>query len=274
MPDLLSSGVTVETDLAFGTGGADSLRCDVYRPPLTTSKASAVLLLRSRGVPRVPDDRDQVGLLLASAGLVCIVPEFRVGFRVSEKGFTPYPGEEWPAPVHDVKTAIRWTRANHDRLGIDAGAIFLFGGSNAGLMALAAAATAGISHLEGNGGNEGVSTSVAGVIAAYAPTVLSTWGIPLIVGKDAPQEIIDEVSPLRYCRPGFPPAMFLHGTDDSVIPPSNSVEMYDALRSHGVPAELHLFAGQSHSFIHQPEFLPVTAALISLFVSRHAGSRR
>jgi len=262
--------IAIEQDVPFGTGGGETLRCDVYRGP-NAAGAAAVLLLRTRAAPHVPGTKNELAMLLASDGMVSIVPEVRVGARVTAKGFEPYAPEVWPAGIHDVKAAVRWTRAHAGELGVDARGIFLLGYSNGGIMALGAAARAGTPALEGDGGNDGVSSDVAGVIAFSTPTTLSTWGIPLIVGKDAPQAVIDEASATRNVHPGFPPTMLLHGTDDPMIPPAKSVEMHEALRAHNVPSELHLFAGQGHDLIGQPAFLPQLAGLISLFVERYRG---
>jgi dipeptidyl aminopeptidase/acylaminoacyl peptidase len=155
-------------------------------------------------------------------------------------------------------------------LGTAADAIALYGGSHAGLAALVAAGSAGMSHLEGDGGNEGVSSEVAAVASFSAPVVLSSWGVPLIVGAGATQERIDEASPLRYAHHGFPATMLVHGTADTTIACSESERMFQALRQFDVPVELHLYAGEQHSFQHQPPHINHTAELISHFATRHA----
>jgi acetyl esterase/lipase len=260
----------VEGGVVFGSGGGEALTCDVYSPREGDAPRAAMLLLRSRGAPASPE-LVVLSHLLTRKGHVCVVPEFRVGFRWTEdQGFKPHPPETWPAPLHDAKAAVRWTSANYERLGIDPERIVLYGASNAGLVALVAAGTADDPRLEGTGGNDGVSSRVAAVIAANSPTRLSQWGIPLIVGAGAPQERVDEASPITHVSGRFPPAMFLHGTDDQVIPPSSSESMFRALREADAKAELHLYAGQGHGFAVQPMFINHTADLLSLFVSRYA----
>jgi len=261
---------SIESGTVFGSGGGVDLTCDIYSPPEGDAPRAAILLLRSRGVVSAPD-LVVFAHLLTRKGHVCIVPEFRVGFRSTEQGLQPFEQEKWPAPLHDVKAATRWTRANSERLGIDPGRIVLYGASNAGMIGLVAAGTADDPHFEGQGGNHGVSSGVAAVIAVNAPVRLSQWGVPLIAGASASQETIDEVAPIRYARAGHPPAMLLHGTDDQMIPAANSEAMFQALREAQVPAELHLYAGQGHGFAAQPQFINHTADLIALFVSRYAG---
>ena len=47
----------------------------------------------------------------------------------------------WPAQIHDTKAAIRWTRANAERIGVDADKIAVAGYSAGGMLALMAAGT-------------------------------------------------------------------------------------------------------------------------------------
>jgi acetyl esterase/lipase len=255
-----------ESDVVFGTGGGQPLKCDVYRPP-SDKPTLAILVLRRRE----PAPLAQVTAhRFAECGHVAIVSEYRIGFNVTDKGFVPFAGEEWPAPLHDAKAAIRWTRANSERLGIDPACICVYGGSNAGLVAGVAAGTADVARLEGDGGNAGVSSAVAAAIMLYTPTTLSTWGVPLIVGANPTPELIAEASPVTHVSPKSPPTLLLHGGDDNIILPSNSVDMHNALRAAGVPSELHLYAGQNHGYEWQPGFFDHTIDLVSLFVSRYA----
>jgi acetyl esterase/lipase len=69
-----------------------------------------------------------------------------------------------------VKAAIRWTRANAAKLGIDADKVAVAGYSAGGLMALAAAGTADRKDLEGNSGTPGVSSKIAGCLSYFAAT--------------------------------------------------------------------------------------------------------
>jgi dipeptidyl aminopeptidase/acylaminoacyl peptidase len=45
-----------------------------------------------------------------------------------------------------------------------------------------------------------------------------------------------------------PPIFLVHGGDDIISPPKNSVLMYLALKRAGIPAELHIYAGTAHDF--------------------------
>jgi acetyl esterase/lipase len=45
-----------------------------------------------------------------------------------------------------------------------------------------------------------------------------------------------------------PPAFLVHAGDDPRVPALESVHLYEALRKHGVPAELHVYERGSHGF--------------------------
>ncbi len=159
--------VEVEPGVVFGTGGGRELKCDIYHPPAAVKNGLGVLLVHGGGW--VQGDRSELrgyGILLGRKGYTCVASEYRL---VTES--------PWPACLHDVKTAIRWMRANAERLGIDPAKIVIEGNSAGAHLVLMAAGTPGVPEFEGEGGNAGVSTSVAAVIAFYPPTGLgsSNW---------------------------------------------------------------------------------------------------
>lgn len=267
-----ADSVDIQRDVVYGTGGGGPLTSEVYAPADRGGARSLILVLKARGTPGPASQ--VIAHLLARKGHVACTPEYRVGFRVGANGFEPYPPEVWPAPIHDIKAAVRWGRTNAATLGTDPDCIVLFGGSNAGMLALAAAGIEDNARLEGDGGNPGVSSRMAAVVAACAPTALSAWGRPLIAGSGASQETVDEISPINYVRASFPPALFMHGLADQIILPSNSEAMFTKLREAGAPTELHLYAGQGHSFESSPQFINHTADMISAFASRYAAPKR
>lgn len=261
MPPADSDRVTIRRDVVFGTGGGRDLCCDVYEPPPAIRNGTGVLLVHGGGWSQ--GDRTQLGgygVLLGRRGFTCVASEYRLT------------GEAlWPAQIEDVKCALRWMRANAAGLGIDPGRIVLEGNSAGGHLALVAAGTPNRPEFEGIGGNEGVDTSVAAVVAFYPPTGLERrgWGgLPSLFGEGAPPDVLRGASPLTYAGPGFPPAMLIHGNDDDVVPPAEATNMYDALVAAGTPAELHLFANQPHGFDADPKLGRLSAELMVSFIER------
>jgi acetyl esterase/lipase len=259
--------VEIDEGVVFGTGGGRDLRCDVYTPPGHAEPVPAVLLVHGGGWRG--GERTQLrgyGILLGRAGYLCVASEYRL------VGESP-----WPAQVHDVKAAVRWMRANATELGIDPTRIALEGNSAGAHLVLFAAGTPNVAAFEGDGGHAGVDSSAAAVVAVYPPTRFhfgprQHGSVPIEALSDTPgAALAEEASPVNLVGPGFPPTMLVHGSGDEVVPVSASFLMYETLRRHAVPTELHVFAEQPHAFDADPRFGRRNADLMTLFLSRYLG---
>jgi len=254
--------VSIEGDVVFGSAGDLELKGDIYHPPAALNKRTAVIHVYGGGFER--GNRMQAGDAahkFAERGY----PSLTVWHRLTHEG-------KWPAPVHDVKTAIRWARANAGRLAIDATKIAVSGYSSGGQVALIVAGSANLSELEGDGGNAGRGTDVAACIAYYVGGPVSR----LSNGEDHPvmppgssDEAYHAADAITYVRPGFPPTALLHSTTDHLAPFELSLGFFHALRDAGAKAELHLFEGLSHIFDRYPEFGSACADLCDLFLDRN-----
>jgi len=251
--------------VAFGTGGGRDLRCDVYMPPQTGTSRPGVLLVHGGGWVR--GDRTQLrgyGILLGRLGYVCVAPEYRLT------------GEsKWPAQIHDVKAALRWMRANAGRLGIDSEKIAVEGNSAGGHLSLMIAGTQNMSEFEGDGGNPGVSTSVAACVAFYPPGRLAELYerradafLPALFATGATPQTHAGASPDRHVSSNFPPTLLISGNKDVVVNYRESLHMYNALLEAGARAELHLYEGAPHAFDALPDFGRQCASIMALFLDR------
>jgi dipeptidyl aminopeptidase/acylaminoacyl peptidase len=45
-----------------------------------------------------------------------------------------------------------------------------------------------------------------------------------------------------------PPTFLVHAMDDKTVPVENSIMMFQALREHNVPSEMHIFPKGGHGF--------------------------
>lgn len=263
--------VTIEDGVTFGTGGGRELKCDVFHPPGEVTAAPAVVLVH--GGSWRNGDRSQLrgyGVLLGREGYVCVAPEYRL------LGESP-----WPAQIHDVKAAIRWVRANAERLRVDPDRIAIEGNSAGGHLGLLAAGTPDRAEFEGEGGNAGVSSRVAAAIGVYPPVLFThdayeEGGLP-ILALSHPQPgsaaLATSASPIHYVDSSFPPTLLIHGTADELVPRSASIKMYERLLEAGVPVELHMYAEQLHAFDAQPQFGRQCAAEMLLFLNRYLRDR-
>ena len=256
--------VDVRTDVVVARGGQRDLCADVYRPE--QANGAGVLMIHGGGwrmgsKQMMPPQAKA----LASRGFTCVAVEYRLT-----------PEAPWPAQIHDVKAAMRWFRANAASLGVNADNIAVLGNSAGGHLALLLAGTVGHAEFEGDGGNAGVDTSVAAVIAVYPPVAFHVGprtsganAATALLGEGADEERARAASPIEYASGDFPPTFFLHGNGDKVVPVSASVNMYNALSRAGARAEMHLYAEQPHAWARWPAWVAPTMAEAALFLERY-----
>jgi acetyl esterase/lipase len=250
-----ASAVRIERDIVFGRGGDTDLRLDVYYPPPGTGNRTAIVQLHGGGFTRGAKENIAANCrAFAERGYVSIASQY----RLVDQG-------TWPRQIEDVKAAIRWTRANAEKLGVDVDKIAVAGYSAGATLALIACGNE--AELEGSGGNPGVSSAVSACIAFYPPE--ATRRGHQLVGADAGDEALRLASPITYARQGAPPTILLHATGDASLPFEGSVNLFNAFRNAGVPVELHLFDGLSHVFDRHPEFAAPAIEVCALFLDRH-----
>jgi len=259
--------IRVEKNRVFGSGGGRDLTCDVYTPEKLGDPAPVVLLLHGGGWRMGNKNMMEApALLLASKGYVCVAGEYRLNTE-----------SRWPAQIEDVKAAIRWIRAHARELGINPEMICLQGHSAGAHLALHAAGTPNMNSFSGNGGNPGVDESVAAVAVFYAPVRFSMPGEKLsgasplraLMGNESGSaKEAKMASPIEYASADFPPTLLLHGTEDKVVPPSSSMQMYEALTAAKARAELHMLSGLPHGFARRGSYLTVYQDEIDFFFQR------
>ena len=250
-----ASAVRVEKDVAFGRGGDVDLRLDIYHPPPGASKRTAIIQLHGGGFARGAKENIASNCRqFAERGYTCLAAEYRLVHQ-----------GRWPCQIEDVKAAIRWTRANVQRLAVEADRIAVAGYSAGATLSLIA--TGNEPSLEGNGGNAGVSSASNCCIAFY-PSAVIPRGHQLMP-EDASDEAYRQASTITYARAGAPPTILLHATGDTTLPFEGSVNLFNAFRNAGVPVELHLFDGLSHVFDRHPEFAAPAIEICDLFLDRH-----
>jgi acetyl esterase/lipase len=256
-----TGNLQVEKDIVFGKGGSLDLTLDVYQPPAgVTPKRMAIIHLFGGGFFVGNKNAGYIindARALGARGYTNISANYRLQTQGS-----------WPAQIHDVKAAIRWTRANAARLGIEANRIAVAGYSAGGMLSLMAAGTNGKPEFEGDGGNAGVSSDVNASIGVYPLASAQTAGGLFPAGQATPENIA-AASPTTYISATFAPTIFIHGTKDGTIPVASSVDFFTRLHGLGVPSTLTLIQGADHAFDNNaPDAVEVMAASIDLFLDR------
>jgi len=250
-----AADITPETDIVFGKGGDTDLLLDIYRPPQGKSKRMGIVHLFGGGF--FTGSRKGVAAssrAFASLGYTSLASTY----RLQTEG-------KWPAQLEDVKAAVRWARANADRIGIDADKIAVAGYSAGGALALLAAGTNGHAEFEGKGGNAGVSSDVQACIGFYP----ATGGTRGLFDGEPTAEQMAQANAGTYIGPNFAPTIFIHGTKDGTIPFRSSVDFFTKLNDVGVATALHLIQGADHAFDNgAPDAALVAAESADLFLDR------
>jgi acetyl esterase/lipase len=245
-----TSPVKVEKDVVVGKGGGGALRCDVYRPGAGTEKHMALLHLHGGGFARGSKDTLAPKLTpITARGYLSVALEYRLSGVA-----------KWPAQLDDIKTAIRWVRANAGSLAIDAQRIATVGYSAGGHLALCAAGAADM--------------QLAACVAFYPVVELSKENVLALLPPGSDDAAVRAASPITYLKAGFPPTIIFHGLADVTVPPESSEHLLQELRRAGIPSELHTFAGVPHEFDAHLEFAEACAPLIDFFLDRQILNQR
>lgn len=259
-----NADLRVDKDIVFGKGGDIDLLLDVYHPPQgVTPKRMAIIHLFGGGFSSGSKNAGYIVNDVRALGRLGYT-NVSANYRLQAQGL-------WPAQIHDTKAAIRWVRANADKIGIDADKIAIAGYSAGGMLSLLAAGTNGMAEFEGNGGNAGVSSKVQASIGVYplASAQTARGLFPTTLSDQERATAMEIASPTKYIGKDFAPTIFVHGTGDTTVPMTSSIDFFNKLHAAGVPSSLTLIQGAAHAFDNAAlDAVQVMAQSIDLFLDR------
>jgi acetyl esterase/lipase len=230
----------------YGNGGGRPLLLDLCKPRHQMGKAPGLIFIHGGGWKSgAREDYHVYTIWFAQHGYVSAT----IGYRLSKEA-------RFPAAVEDAKCAVRWMRAEADKLGVDPEKIAVIGGSAGGHLAMMVGYTANDRTFEGTGGHEGVSSAVAAVVELYGPFDFETpEGKSAKLVKDflgyqsydeAP-EVWKSASPATYLNAGDPPTLILHGTIDEIVPISQGEMLDERLAELSIPHRFLRLEGWPHA---------------------------
>lgn len=246
--------------------GCRPLELDLYLPPDASGRVPVTLFLHGGGWRR--GTRHACGPVFAGEQPNPFEKMAAAGIAVASADYRLSGEARWPAPLHDVKAAIRWVRLRAEELGIDPQRIAAWGESAGGHLAALIGVTQGDPDFEGETGVAGFPSSVSCVVAWYPPSDLAA--LPLDAGEDptdpttrealmlgsppgAVPELTAQASPVTHVSAKTPPFLLLHGGIDTMVPVIQSRRFATLLESSGVDVELEIYEGAEHMWLQSPE---------------------
>lgn len=221
-----------------------------------------------------PDDNEKYPALImvfgggwSSGSLVMQVP---MAQQIAKKGYITIPVEyrlspeaKYPAAVHDLKTAIRWARANAEKYGIDTAKIAISGCSAGGQLAALTGITNGQESYEDKKEYKEYTSNVQAVInidgvTDFMKAELENNQAALAKNKKAPAAIrwlgtIEEnpanwtaASAVNHVTPQSAPVCFIN----SSIPRFHDGrdETVEKLKAYTIYSEVHEIPDTPHPF--------------------------
>ena len=269
-------GVTGLADLTYSTlPGFRPLTLDLYLPANPASGGAPVIVYVHGGGWTSGHTRHSgafenwPGVLASIAARGYVVAS--LSYRLS--GEAPSPAAE-----QDVKSAVRWLRANAARFGVDKRRIGIWGGSAGGQLAALAGTSCGVAALEPPVANAKApveSDCVQAVVAWYgvfdvaplAKNIVAPATVARYLGCEpdaCPDDKIALASAVRYVDRSDPPFLLIHGALDKTVAVSQSQKFHAALQASAVKSQLIVLPDVDHSFVGSTPQLTRDASLRAL----------
>lgn len=244
-PPTLPAAVTIHHDLVYAQVDGRDLRLDLYLPTETAGPWPVVVWIHGGGWSRGSKDPCPA------------VPLTRYGYAVASVSYRLAPEFTWPAQVQDCRAAVRFLRANAERLGLDGGRIGAWGISAGGHLAALLGAMGDDAPLGLTGGNQTLSSRVQAVCDWCGPTLLAELPDPpgwptnpavLLLGGPVAdnQDKAAQACPITHASRDDPPLLIMHGDADDIVPLSHSQALHEAMRAAGAQSQLEVLPGTRH----------------------------
>ncbi|EDY20395.1 peptidase S9 prolyl oligopeptidase active site domain protein [Chthoniobacter flavus Ellin428] len=161
----------------------------------------------------------------------------------------------WPQNLYDCKTAVRWLRANADRLQIDPNHIGVIGGSAGGTLSSLVTLTQPNDGLDPQGPYGNFPCQVQCGVDMYGIASMAEWHDSVMFGKTSEEapDLYKKASPITYVRADSAPILILHGTADKTVDVSQSEKFAAELKAKGATYQVEIIPDAPHSFSLQPK---------------------
>ncbi|CAM2802550.1 alpha/beta hydrolase [Rariglobus hedericola] len=154
------------------------------------------------------------------------------GYVVMNAAYRGAPAFTYPAPVEDLREALRWLHAHADEYRLRTDRVATFGYSAGGHLAALVGLMDGPPELR-----------VQAIVAGGAPSDLTLYPggdlVPAFLGGTIDQipATFREASPINHISAGSPPVFLYHAGNDKLVPTEHAVRFEAALTAAGVSHE-------------------------------------
>ncbi len=180
----------------------------------------------------------------------------RRGYTVASVEYRTSNMAAFPAPLIDVKAAVRYLKAHAKQFCIDPDYIFAAGESAGGTFASLLGTTGNEKGFE-TGDYLEFDSKVAGVIDFYGPIdfknecllqseIVPSWCLDAFLGEKYTDDDISFASPVRYIDENTAPFLIFHGTDDLTVSIKQSNVLYEILQQKNIPVDYYRLRGAQH----------------------------
>jgi acetyl esterase/lipase len=243
------AGMNSERDIIYRLDQDITLKMDLFFPENTENVHPAILYVHGGGwySGDKADDtcREDITELV------------RHGYIVACANYRLAPRYKFPAQIEDLHYALDFLQLNAAIYGIDPDRIGLMGDSAGGQLAALLGLTCNNRTLEPGCECCSQPFRIKAVADLYGPSDLTAkferdrdmLMEHVFATCDPESEIIKEASPINHVTAEAPPFLLIHGEEDEVVLASQSMDMYRALESAGVPASLVIVENAGHEFV-------------------------
>ncbi|MFS4471379.1 alpha/beta hydrolase [Chryseobacterium sp. T20] len=176
------------------------------------------------------------------------ITAFELQYRLPEEGWATR-----SVPFQDAQRALRMIRKNAGKYNIDPDKIGVLGFSAGGHLAGYISSTFNTNYYPPQDDIDLISakpnfTAMIYPVVSMLPPNNTTHSFKSLLGKDSDRSDQMKLSVEKQVNDQTPITFLAQSEDDPISPVENSILMYQALKDHKIPAELHLFQSGGHGW--------------------------
>jgi acetyl esterase/lipase len=229
--------------LAKGDSEHDRPTITVYPVPAEKANGTGIVICPGGGYGHlaVGHEGDDIAKWFNEHGIAAFV----LRYRIAPNGY------RHPVPLLDVQRAIRTVRSRAREWGILPNRIGVIGFSAGGHLASTVSTHFDSGIPEANDVIDRASCRPDFAVLGYPAVMLGSphthkGSQKNLLGEEPDPKLIESLSNEKQVTKETPPTFLFHTNEDKAVPPENSVQYYLALRTHNVPAELHIYEKGKH----------------------------